>query len=322
MKEDIIESKIMDEKEEWSLIINNNNNYEINKKYLNKDIFNSSSNEDIRQDNIKLFQMVLPSSFWKNNLKEIENKMIIIDENMKNNDLIKNKEILKFYNNKIYLSKLHLNSKLINDEVMLNIELLMKPLIEKKIIYKFFKAPIKTLERCIEKTETDYMNNKNIEFPQSSKLLDIIRCSISFENLNNLFSTLDYFSNYINKNGSNSSCIFKGIVRIKNGFIDNDDYKFNINNPKYCDLKLNVIIFIKNILMIIEIQFILLSFLKSKKLSHNLYNITRIKSFIEFTSSFINNQSTLNSLMIGFARSSFGENVLLFLFVYIIFFII
>jgi len=32
MKQDIIESKIMDEKEEWSIIINQNNNYEINKK--------------------------------------------------------------------------------------------------------------------------------------------------------------------------------------------------------------------------------------------------------------------------------------------------
>jgi hypothetical protein len=318
MKEDIIESKIMDEKEEWSLIINNNHNYEINKKYLNKNVFNSP-NEEIRQDNINLFKMVLLNSNDNlnnnNKLKEIENKMIKIEENMKNIESIKNKEILKFYNNKIFISKLHLNSKIINDEVMLNIESMMKPLIEKGIIYKFRKGPIKTLERCIEKTENDYMK-ENIKFPQSSKLLDTIRCSISFQTLNNLFITLDYFTNFMNENKlkSNSSCIFKGIVRIKNGFIDDENYKFNINNPKYCDLKLNVIVEIKNILMIIEMQFILLSFLKSKKLSHNLYNITRIKSFIDFTFSFMNNQPTLNSLMIGFARSSFDIFIVFILF--------
>src|SRR2546429_8934644 len=33
MKTDIIESKIMEEKEEWSLIMNNDHNVEINKKY-------------------------------------------------------------------------------------------------------------------------------------------------------------------------------------------------------------------------------------------------------------------------------------------------
>src|ERR1700759_4756328 len=34
MKDDIIKSKIIEEKEEWSLVNNNDNNYEINKRYL------------------------------------------------------------------------------------------------------------------------------------------------------------------------------------------------------------------------------------------------------------------------------------------------
>jgi len=46
------------------------------------------------------------------------------------------------------------------------------------------------MSRCQEKTETDYMNEL---FPQSSKLLDTIRCSISFTTLSNLFKTLNYF---------------------------------------------------------------------------------------------------------------------------------
>src|SRR5215510_1075786 len=146
---------------------------------------------------MNLFEMVLNSNVNSNNndnKKEIENKMIKMEENIKNIFEIKNKEILKFYNNRVYISKLYLNSKIINDSVMLNIESIMKPLIENKIIYKFRKGPIKTIERCIEKTETDYMN-QNISFPQSSKLLDTIRCSISFQSLKNLFYTANYFSN-------------------------------------------------------------------------------------------------------------------------------
>src|SRR2546429_271581 len=112
-------------------------------------------------------EYLLNSSIWF--LKNKQNKLFY---SLIEDKLIKyEKEILKFYNNKIYISKLHLNSNIINDEETLNIELLMKPLIEKGIIYKFRKGPIKTLERCIEKTENDYMK-KNIKFPQSLKLLD------------------------------------------------------------------------------------------------------------------------------------------------------
>jgi len=49
MKNDIIESKIMDEKEEWSFIMNEDNNLEINKKYLNKNLMNSKEFIEIRQ---------------------------------------------------------------------------------------------------------------------------------------------------------------------------------------------------------------------------------------------------------------------------------
>jgi len=63
----------------------------------------------------------------------------------------------------------------------------------------------------------------------------------------------------------------------------------------------NVLVEVNNILMIIEMQFILLCFLKSKKLSHNLYNITRIKDFIQYSVDFISSQPSLNSLFLGCA---------------------
>jgi hypothetical protein len=69
--------------------------------------------------------------------KEIENTMIKIEENLNIKKEKEKEEILKFYNNKIYISKLILNSKIINEEVMKNIEVLMKPLIENKTIHKF-----------------------------------------------------------------------------------------------------------------------------------------------------------------------------------------
>src|SRR5258705_2922538 len=153
MKNDIVDSKIMDEKEEWSFIMNNNNNYEINKKYLNNNLWKEKEKGnliDIRQDNIKLFEIVC-SNNNNFNLEEIKNKMINIkieeNEEIKKNkdkDKEKDKDILKFYNNKIYISQLHLNSKIINDEVMSNLELIINPLInQKKIIHKFRRGPIK-----------------------------------------------------------------------------------------------------------------------------------------------------------------------------------
>ena len=65
------------------------------------------------------------------------------------------------------------------------------------MINEFRSAPIKKLERCIEKTETDYMNES---FPQSSKLIDIIRCSLSFSSLNNLLKTINHIHENVNEN--------------------------------------------------------------------------------------------------------------------------
>jgi len=99
---------------------------------------------------------------------------------------------------------------------------------------------------------------------------------------------------------------FQKYFRIKNGFVSEDanGYTFEINNPKYCDLKVNVLVEVRNVLMIIEMQFILLCFLKSKKFSHNLYNITRIKDFVEYSVDFIEHQPSLNSLFLGCAVSN------------------
>ena len=315
MKKDILESKIIDEKEEWSLITNKNIN-ELNNKYLDPNLKNNNNNNinfNIRQDNIELFQIILNDK----NKNEIENKLIKIDENLlklslksKNNKIINvknknNKNIEKFYNNQIYLSQILFQSEIINDEVMFEIKEMIFSLFtsKEKVIEDFIPAPIKKLERCIEKTEIDYMNEK---FPQSSRLLDIIRCSMYFKNLKNLFITLNHIYQHINQNKNNNNCLFKGIIKIKNGFIEKDengDY-FDFNHPTYKDIKLNILIEIHDILTIIEMQFILTPFYKSKKISHNLYNISRIKQNIQYSNSFIQFQPSIDSILLNSSITS------------------
>jgi len=48
MKKDIIDSKIMEEKEEWSFIINQNDNYELNKRYLDQNLFKQKMGDEIQ----------------------------------------------------------------------------------------------------------------------------------------------------------------------------------------------------------------------------------------------------------------------------------
>jgi hypothetical protein len=66
MKKDIIESKIIEEKEEWSFLTNLNKN-ELNEKYLDENLKKYNINNvnnliNIRQDNIELFQIILNNS--------------------------------------------------------------------------------------------------------------------------------------------------------------------------------------------------------------------------------------------------------------------
>ena len=60
---------------------------------------------------------------------------------------------------------------MINDEVMLEIKKMAEPLITSNVINEFRSSVIKKLERCIEKTETEYMK----EIFRS--INDIIICS-------------------------------------------------------------------------------------------------------------------------------------------------
>eukprot|EP01084_Bolivina_argentea_P318162 551712_1 len=116
---------------------------------------------------------------------------------------------------------------------------------ENLITYR--RGPIKQISRCKVKSENDY---RTMKFPTSSHLLDVLRCTLIFENVYNLLKTLKEFEYKVN----NNKCgIIKEIIRVKNGFKN-----WNSNNPNYCDIKLNIIIQTERHYAVIgEIQFLI-----------------------------------------------------------------
>ena len=88
-------------------------------------------------------------------------------------------------------------------------------------------GPLKQVERCQSKLENDY---PNAPFPKAAKLLDLVRCSVTFNTLDQL---LDGYKGLMSHMKSNPSMV--ELARIKNGFLD-PNYKGG-----YRDIKVNVI---------------------------------------------------------------------------------
>ena len=51
-------------------------------------------------------------------------------------------------------------------------------------------GPVKTLTRCKEKTEVEYSNMK---FPRSAHIIDVIRCSLTFETIEEYWQGIDIY---------------------------------------------------------------------------------------------------------------------------------
>ena len=181
-----------------------------------------------------------------------------------------------FYDFNVYLPQLVLLSRTVNDKFqksvskVFNIDATSKTgfLKNNEIIYT--DGPVKTYERAKQKAENDYCNET---FPKSACILDLIRCSLVFNNISTLLNGLDLLIKKINYFQSGNII---GIVRIKNGFT-----QYSNKNRQYCDIKLNVLIKGKKNNIIGEIQFLLSPMLKFKKRQHSLYSIERQKTFID-----------------------------------------
>ena len=198
----------------------------------------------------------------------------------------------------------HSNNKRFQD-IMLNI---YKE--DKTAFYQ--SAPVKTYSRCIIKSNTDYNNQL---YPTSSCILDLLRCSITFNNIISLLNGIKRFKNLINNNEVEG--LIK-ILRIKNGF--NNILKWNLpSDSEYCDIKFNVLYENENQRerQIVEIQFLLNSLLISKKFGHKYYGIVRRKLFVHSVDNilFKTNYNQYKNKIITFVKQNniekFSKEILL-----------
>ena len=132
-------------------------------------------------------------------------------------------------------------------------------------------------------------------FPTCAELLDILRCSVTFNSCSDLLNGINTFMQRI-KDGKGG--VIKKIVRIKNGFKringwfnnKNNKPEIDVNKCGYADIKLNVIISSKTgskTALIGEIQFMLKWMLSAKAIAHSWYGILRRDEFIENVNSMI-----------------------------------
>eukprot|EP01083_Nonionella_stella_P099327 279287_1 len=175
-------------------------------------------------------------------------------------------ELENLVDSKIAINILLCTAKEIDKEFQNHIDLLLSEYGE------FARGPLKKLDRCQSKVEQDYFD---ANFPRSAKLLDIVRCSVTFNTLSQLVAGYQRLLEYI---GSNPS--FMELSRVKNGFLDSEYVE------GYRDLKLNIIYHSqtnieKKVSMICEVQLLLNQYLWEKKRIHRLYSILRMKDYFE-----------------------------------------
>lgn len=90
-------------------------------------------------------------------------------------------------------------------------------------------------DRCVAKTVSDYSNK---QWCRSSQLVDVVRCSVTFETCKDMLTGMEAFKTSIDL--ENAGCI-KQIVRIKNmfkylQFLDTQKNP-SLKDYRYCDIK-------------------------------------------------------------------------------------
>merc|ERR1719334_1267378 len=173
-------------------------------------------------------------------------------------------ESLKNYiDNNLAVNILMTTAKKINGEFQRE----MKTILSR---YGDFKpGPMKKVERALSKLENDYMDE---EYPKAAKLLDIVRCSVGYNTLDQLMDGYGKFMYHVEYESSSMT-----LARVKNGFVHNPD-------GGYRDIKVNVVYqstLDPNLKMICEVQFILNQYLYEKKRVHKLYSVAREQTYFD-----------------------------------------
>ena len=255
-------------------LINLENNHKIEFDKLKNEIrkYNLASNDSIRQNEL------IPS--WDENLmkegiqtrKELSELPIDFESGFDGSNE---------YDYKIYLTNVLIFAHQINPIFQKDCEQFFESMNKKhKIKCKYTPAPVKTYCRCVDKAKLDYSDRK---WPYSSHILDYVRCSVVFNDINTFLKGFDMFKKQYEPyllhplSKKQNGCI-KCIVRIKNDFIElpnNIKDNLKLSDSTYRDIKCNVIIERNGTKIIGEIQFILQFMLDAKKRGHKSYAFMR-----------------------------------------------
>eukprot|EP00485_Elphidium_margaritaceum_P018703 CAMPEP_0202728576 /NCGR_PEP_ID=MMETSP1385-20130828/185696_1 /ASSEMBLY_ACC=CAM_ASM_000861 /TAXON_ID=933848 /ORGANISM="Elphidium margaritaceum" /LENGTH=829 /DNA_ID=CAMNT_0049394827 /DNA_START=40 /DNA_END=2525 /DNA_ORIENTATION=+ len=178
----------------------------------------------------------------------------------------KSEDMKTFVDSNMAINILTSTAAKINEEFQKHVKLVMSS-------HGSYKtAPMKKVERSLSKVENDYAGE---QYPKSAKLLDLVRCSVTFNTVEQLIKGYDAFLRHIKATPS-----IIELARVKNGFLD-----ANITSG-YRDIKINVIYKSqdpdhKNVKMVCEVQFLLINYLEEKKKIHKLYSILREETFFK-----------------------------------------
>merc|ERR1719419_1748049 len=181
----------------------------------------------------------------------------VLEAKQSEDDAEGHQKLTEFIGNNLAVSKLTAAAKKIDSEF----QSVMKAVMTRFGDYK--PGPIKRVDRCVSKLENDY---QNAAFPKAAKLLDMVRCSVSFNTVTQLIAGYEGFVKFIENSASSMT-----LARTKNGFVDD-------SVGGYRDLKINVVFNSATdpeLKMICEVQLILNQYLFEKKKMHKLYSVVR-----------------------------------------------
>ena len=195
-------------------------NFNVDRK--NKD---ADDDDDVRQDNLECN-------------KADYNQLVLRASNDPNY------QSHKGYKSKVYLTKLLITARSLNDQFQTS----MKQIIDrfKKSKYYnsgggvgsddktgvYFKAgPVKTFERCVVKSQTKY---QDATWPGAAKILHILRCSIVFMNCSDMIDTINNFVECVTLGKANT---IKSLVPFKNGFYNIKQSEYELSDYEYRDIK-------------------------------------------------------------------------------------
>jgi len=178
-------------------------------------------------------------------------------EDDNNDEEEETQKLRDFVESNLAVSKLTATAKRIDPEF----QSVMKSVMTRFGEYK--AGPIKKVDRCVSKLENDY---QDAAFPKAARLLDLVRCSVSFNTITQLVAGYHGFMKFIEQSPETMK-----VARVKNGFIGDVE-------GGYRDLKICVVFTSAQepeLKMICEVQLILNQYLFEKKKMHKLYSVIR-----------------------------------------------